>query len=104
MEQDKAVNHILRDLKFAELIDAEMVPYIRPYLQALWVIGWEQGRLEINQHTNKQIGQYDQRGQLIQVFKSRIEAAKKTGFSEKGIYLAMVRQTPTKQGWTWKFI
>jgi len=104
MERHEAVSKVLRDMKASGLIDPEHAGEARVYLNALWVSGWELGRQEINQHGNKVIGQYDANGKLINTFKSLKESAKRTGFSEKGIYRCMKRETPMKQGWTWKYI
>jgi len=103
MKQDIAVNRILRDLKLMEIIPSDTDGSIRPYLNALYVAGWDQGRLEVNQHGNKTIGQYDKRGKLFKTYKSRKEAAKITGFSEKGIYNSVISGKPLK-GWTWKYL
>ena len=104
MEQDKAVNRVLRDLKLMGIIPEDIDGNLRPYLHALYVAGWEQGYKEINQHGNKTIGQYDQHGKLVKTYKSREEAARLTGFTENGIYKSMMRNTPMKQGWTWKYL
>jgi hypothetical protein len=109
MQQDRVVNHILRDLKQFGLITKDITGEYRtgeyrPYLNAVYVAGFEQGRLEINQHGNKTIGQYDQRGKLVNTFKSRKEASLKTGFNENTIYKNMFNNTVSKQGWTWKYL
>jgi len=104
MNQEKVVNHILRDLKFLGIIPEGCEGELRPYLMAIYCAGWEKGRLEINQHGNKTIGQYNRQGKLIQTYKSRKEASVKTGFSENGIYKSMINKRPTKQGWEWKYL
>jgi hypothetical protein len=104
MERHEAVNKVLRDMKASDLINPDYAGEARIYLNALWVAGWENGYEQINQHGNKIIGQYNREGKLINTFKSQIEAAKKTGFTAKGIYNCMKRETPMKQGWTWRYI
>jgi hypothetical protein len=104
MEKDIAVNRIVRDMRMGKIICEDCIGEVRRYVDLAWVAGWENGSKEIFHHSNKPIGQYDRRGKLINVFKSRKEASAKTHFSEKGIYNAMCRGTATKQGWTWKYI
>jgi hypothetical protein len=86
------------------LVSNETNGEFKPYLNAIYACGYEAGKLEVNQHTNKTIGQYDKRGILVNTFKSRVDAARRTGFSESGIKRCMERKTPMKQGWTWKYI
>jgi hypothetical protein len=102
MKQEKAVNAILRDLKMMELVSEENAPEIRPYLMALWLVGWEVGRLESSVYREQMIGQYDKRGKLINTFRSIKTAEKETGFTSRTIRKSMQRGTPMRQGWTWK--
>ena len=95
---------MLRDLRLMRLIHEDNIGEFRPYLNAIYVAGLEQGHLDKNQHTNKTIGQFDSKGQLINTFKSQKDAAVKTGFTVKGLYNSMHRGTPTRQGWTWKYL
>ena len=104
MNQEKVVNHILRDLKFLGIIPEGCEGELRPYLMAIYCTGWEKGRLEINQHGNKTIGQYNRQGRLINTFKSRKEASQKTGFTERTIYNNMYRNIISRQGWEWKYL
>jgi len=104
MEQHRVVSKALLSLKLSGLIDSANAPDIRPFLNQVWVAGWEEGRLEINQHTNKKIAQYDRQGNLINIFKSTVDASKKTGYSVKGIYKALKRETPMKKGWVWRYV
>jgi len=103
VDQDKTVNRVLRDLKMMGLIEEDAGGELRPYLNALFVSGWEVGYKEINQHGNKTIGQYDKRGNLFQTYKSRKEAAKLTGFSVSGIYKSVIKGRPLK-GWYWHYL
>ena len=104
MEERTALKKMMLSIKLEETIPEECYPDLRRYLTQMYVVGWEAGKLQINQHTNKAIGQYDRNGNLINTYRSRIEAAKKTGFTEGGIKKSMERKRPTKQGWTWKYL
>lgn len=104
MEQDKAVNRILRDMKLMNIIPEDTDGSIRPYLNALFVAGWEKGYLESHQTTAKTIGQYNLTGKLIATYPSLKDACKKTGFSKNGILHSMTHNVPTRQKWTWKYL
>lgn len=104
MDQDKAVNRVLRDLKMLELIPEENAGKIRPYLQALFVAGWEKGRLEGFHNGDKPIGQFNKEGKLLNTYHSQKEAARRTGFTQQGINYSMRMERPTKQGWVWKYL
>lgn len=102
MKQEKAVNAILRDLKMMGLIEEEAVGEIRPYLMALWLAGWELGRLESSVYREQMLGQYNRNGKLINTFRSIKVAEKETGFTSRAIRKSMQRGTPMRQGWVWK--
>ena len=104
MELQHAVNKKIFSLKIQEKYPLQYLYDIRQDLMEMYVVGWEQGRLEVNQHTNKAIAQYDQHGSIVCTYKSLKEAARITGFSEKGIVKCMQRGTPMKQGWMWKYV
>lgn len=103
MELPDTIRKMMLSIKIQEGIPAQYHFYIKELLTQTYIAGWEQGRLEINQHGNKPIGQF-LKGKQINEFKSLKEAAKKTGFSEKGIVRSMQRGTPMKQGWTWQYL
>ena len=109
MEQDKAINRVLRDIKQFDLIAKDILGEvksgeIRYFLNVLYVAGWEEGYRTINQHGNKTIGQYNKSGKLIKTYKSLKEAARLSGFSVKGIYNSITRNKLMRQGWTWKYL
>jgi len=104
MDQDKTVNRILRDMKLFHIIECESDEAVKEYLKLVWLVGWEEGRTQVNQRFNKAIGQYNRQGKLINTFKSRREAARRTGYTDAGIKNCMNRGTPMKQGWTWKYL
>ena len=104
MDQDKTVNRVLRDIKMLGFVFEDSIGEIRPYLNALFVAGWEQGWLDAHQTTAKTIGQYDLTGKLIATYPSLKEACKKTGFSKSGIQHSMIHNVPTRQRWLWKYL
>lgn len=104
MEKDIAVNRIVRDMRMGGIICEDCLGEVRKYVDLAWVAGFERGRYTEFGHGSKKIGQYDKHGILLNTFGSKKEAARKTGFTEDGIYKAMLRGTPTKQGWIWKYI
>jgi len=104
MEQHTAVKKMMLTVKIEGLIPLECFSAVRCYFGQMYAAGYDQRGQEINQHSYKAIGQYDRNGKLINTFKSRREAAKKTGFTENGIYKAIKNERPTKQGWVWKYL
>jgi len=108
MECDKAANRVLRDMKMMGIISEDKIGEARPYLQALWVAGWEHNRLigyHINNHgNNRPIGQFDRNGKLLNVFKSKTHAARLTGYCEKSIYNSICNEKPSRKGWLWKWL
>ena len=104
MEQDKAVNRVLRDLKLMGIIPEDIDGNLRPYLHALYVAGWESGYHESHQTTAKTIAQYNLEGKLVQTYPSLANAVKRTGFSKNGILHSMTHNVPTRQKWTWKYL
>lgn len=104
MDQEKTVNAILRDLKMIGLIEEESTGEFRPYLMALWTAGWEEGILNVSQHASRPVGQYNLEGKLLNTFRSVKKAAEVTHFSTRGIFEALQRGTPTRQGWFWRYL
>ena len=104
MEQHTVVKKMMLTVKIEGSIPLECFPAVRDYFKQMYAAGYDQRGQEINQHSYKAIGQYDRNGKLINTFKSRREAARKTGFTENGIYKAIKNERPTKQGWIWKYL
>lgn len=105
MELDRTIRKMMLSIRVEKELPDQYFYYIRTKLEQMYVAGWEEGQLEINQHGNKPIGQFDKTGtSLINPFKSLKDAAKKTGFSVKGIAKCMNRKTPMKQGWMWRYL
>jgi hypothetical protein len=103
MDQHRAVGKKMASIKVEDVIPAKYYWYMRECLMEMYVVGWEQGRFEINQHANKPIAQINSDGKVINMFKSQIDAAKRTHVSIKGIYKSMVNNKPIK-GFRWKYI
>jgi len=106
MEFDDAIRKMMLSIRTEEFLPEKFYYYVKERMEQIYVAGWEQGRYEINQHGNKPIGQFykTSEGAPVNIFKSRIDAAKKTGFSEAGIKKCMIRRTPMKQGWIWRYL
>jgi hypothetical protein len=104
MERLTVINRALRDLKMFGLIDPDYVGEVRPFLNAVYIAGWEKGRSNRGHRIAKRIGQYTEDKELFQTFRSLADAAKMTGFSQRAIYKSMELKRPMKQGWTWKYL
>ena len=104
MQQDRTIKKLLLSIKLEETIPVEYHYQLGGYLSLAYQAGWDAGYQEINQHGNKPIGQFDKQKKLINVYKSLKEAARVSGFSEKGIRRCMIRGTPMKQGWIWEYL
>ena len=104
MKQDVVVNRTLRDLKLMGLIEEEASGEMRPFLNAIFVAGWENGYHDSHQTTAKTIGQYDLTGKLIKTYPSLKQACKITGFSKSGIQHSMIHNIPTRQRWYWRYL
>jgi len=91
-------------LKLEERYPPNLFAALREDFRQMYVVGWEQGRLEVNQHSAKAIGQYDLNGKLVNSFKSLKEACKRTGFSKNGIMHSMKNEVPTRQKWFWRYL
>lgn len=103
MDQEKAIKLKLLSVRLEERYPEDIIPLLRQDLMEMYAVGYDEGYLNINQHGNKPIAQY--RGTiLITTYKSLKEAARMTGFSDKGIERQMKRGTPMKQGWSWRYL
>jgi hypothetical protein len=91
-------------IKLEETIPEECYCFLRGYLNQMYAAGYDHRGQEWYSHNSKNIGQYDRNGKLIASFKSRTEAARKTGFTVAGIKSSMDRGTIMRQGWTWKYL
>jgi hypothetical protein len=103
MDQDRAVNKILRDLKQFELIKADDEGHIRLHLQRLYTAGWEEGNKRIFANFKKTIILYNKYNEPIAEYESAEEAARQTKCSVKGIYSAVYRKSVSRNGNYWKY-
>ena len=104
MEQHTAVKKMMLSIKLEGNFPEECYPELREYLKQIYVVGYDHRGQEWYSHNSKSIGQYNREGKLINTFKSRTEAAKKTGFTVAGIKSSMDRGRAMRQGWTWKYL
>ena len=111
MEQGKAVNKILRDMKMFGFIDENDEGEVRILLNALWVAGNELGNKEGHElvarrqtkHWDKLVIQFDKSGNRIAKYSSVTEAANELKCTRDGLYKAITKRTPTKKGYIWMF-
>jgi hypothetical protein len=103
MDLQRAVSKKMASIKLEEVLPDKYFWYMRECLTQMYVVGWEQGQLEINQHGNKPIAQINCDGRTINMFGSLKKAAKLSCVSEKGIHKGMVSSRPVK-GFTWQYV
>jgi len=104
MEQQQVVNKIIRDLKMAGLIDPVYTTDVRPFLEQLWVTGWEKGRNDALANHTKKVAQYSRDGKLLNTFGSMRSAAKITGHSYDSIYESILFERITRKGYKWTYV
>ena len=104
MQVQTAVNKMMLSIKIEETIPAQYYSFLRTYLHQIYVVGYEQGRQEINQHGGKCVGQFNKEGKLINTYKTLREAQKKTGFTPKSIWQCIKEDRPSRQGWRWQYL
>ena len=95
---------MMLSIKLEETIPEECFPDLRIYLSQMYVAGYDFARKELCAHNKKRIGQFNNKGHLLNVFNSLREASRKTGFKEPGLYSAVLRGNRTRQGYTWKYL
>jgi hypothetical protein len=103
MEQDIVVNKILRDLKLMGLVSEDSNGEFKPYLNALYIAGWEQARIEFAARTNKPVTQYNIDHVPIDDFPSIEIAAKTLKVSRETIARAIKTKQKTAKGHYWAF-
>jgi len=106
MEQGRAVNKILRDMKQFELISKDATGEVRSgearvFLNALYVAGWEGAKHDTNNNCEKPVIQFDRTGKRITKYPSVTIAAKELKCTRDGLYKAIRKGTPTKKGYIW---
>ena len=103
MEQEVAINRILRDLKMKELISDDASGEIKLYLNALWVAGFESGAKSTFSHGEKTVIEYNSKHNEINSFPSVIIAAKRKRVDKTTLYKAIHENRATKDGHFWKY-
>jgi hypothetical protein len=111
MEQGRAVNKVLRDMKLFGFIDERDEGDVRILLNALWVAGNESGNKEghdiiarkQSKHLDKPVIQFDKSGNRIAEYSSVTEAANEIKCTRDGLYKAIKKRTPTKKGYIWMY-
>ena len=104
MEQHEAVSKMMCSIKLQEDIPIAHHSYLRELFKQMYAVGWEAGKEEAYSNRMKVIGQFNRQGKLINTFKGKKEACKKTGFAYTQLRSALERGSVTRQGWTWKYI
>ena len=104
MEQHEAVKKMMFSIKLQEDIPDKYHSYLRQLFQQMYAAGWEEGRNSAYLNRQKLIGQFNREGKLINTFKGKKEACKKTGFAYTRLRSALERGSTTRQGWTWRYI
>lgn len=104
MESDVAVNKVLRDLKATGLIDPNYSGEVRPFLEQLWVAGWEKRGKDLVAHNKKKVAQYNNEGRLLNTFESVMSAVKITGHGKDAIYNSIWHEKTTRKGYRWAYV
>lgn len=110
MIQEVIINKILRDLKQFELIPkditGEFLPneLYRPFFNALFVAGWEEGKRSLGIAQEIKIEQCDRQGKKIKEFDSILKAAKKVKCSDRLINRALKSGKPSRAGHIWRYV
>jgi len=104
MEQDIAINRVLRDLKMQGLIAEEESANVRFFLNALWVASWEARGSEFGDRRSREIIQLDKKGRPLNEFHNSMEAAKKLRCARKTIRKSLLTGKPTDRGHLWKYV
>ena len=103
MDQEVAVNRVLRDLKMLGLISEESNGEVKVFLNALVVVGIEIRSKEISKGTWKKVFQFDSKGNKIGEYVSAMEAARKTKSDRKVIERHSKTGKITRKGHYWSY-
>ena len=108
MEQDKAVNRVLRDLKQFDLISKTIEKEVRSgearvFLNALYVAGLEEGLRRITANYKKTIILYNEKDVPVAEYESAAEAARVRKISVRSIYKAIFKKSISKNGYYWQY-
>lgn len=106
MEQEVVINKILRDLKAVEIISEENGGRARPFLNAIWVAGYEYAMHEERKNNNRErpVLQYDINNKFLHEYRSIIAACRELGYVRNTVILrALKTGTLTQKRHLWKY-
>lgn len=103
MNQDIAVNRIIRDMKLAELLTDDNCGEARIYLNALWVAAWEARGKVLADQRSLSIQQFTSDGKFLEEYHNILIAAHKAKYSRGTIYTSLNSGEPTRRGHIWKY-
>ena len=104
MEQDIAVRLMMLEIKVEEKIPKDIQPFIKKYLNLMWVVGFDAGRRYVYSRYSKKktaVIQYDQSGTRIAQYESVALATRATRISHDIIFRALKCHKKTQQGHYW---
>lgn len=108
MNQERAINRILRDMKMAGLITTDESGDIRSgearfYLNALWVAALEEGKRKNYAAFKKTVVLLSKEGKVLGKYESAEEAARQRKCGVRGIYNSIWRNADKHIGNYWKY-
>lgn len=103
MNQETVINKVLRDLKMVGLVDEISNGEFKPYLNMLYVAGWEQGKKSLGGHKKRKIELYDTRKNIKIPFDSIVVASHTIKDSIRTINRCLQSGIATKKGHVWSY-
>jgi len=103
MDQETAVNRVIRDLKMMGILSEEGAAESRQLLNALYVSGWEARKKEYNQSQEKVVIQEDRNHKKVSAYPSMEMARKKIGMSKTGMIEAIKHSKLTRKGYYFRY-
>lgn len=94
MKQEVVINKVLRDLKALYLIPDDVTVHFRPFLNAIYVAGWEESRYK---KPGKPVFQYNHRGECIHTYKDIHTACIQSKYKEPYIYKLLSTKKMSKR-------
>jgi len=103
MEQERAVNKVLRDLISAGLVSETWQGEVRLYLNQLFAAGYDEGNHRQYASHEREIVLYNGNDKEIGRWRSMAEASRETKTPQSTITMGMWRGTRSRNGNTWKY-
>lgn len=103
MDNERAVNKVLRDMKSIGIIIEENGGIARVFLNALFVAGLEEGKRKGYAAFKKTVYYFDKNGKLLSEYESAEEAARRNKVGVRGIYNSIYRSTKIHHRNYWKY-